>query len=309
MPEVRKLKPGAAVPAPKMTAKTTVPQTRTSKSSGGDGSLLSRITSLSEREGAGLHVSLYGRSKTGKTRLISTFPKPVVIIGAEDGTKSISNVEGVNFVRVLLKGTEPPEDGSFIYLEDFGTLVTELASSDYATVAVDTASALQDLVLCDIMGIPELPAQKSWGMASRDQYGQCALQTKEMLRKVLNLKQHVVITAHERNFNEEVSSELLIPSIGSALSPSITNWLNGAVDYICQTFIRERMVEKKTKVAGKEITTVQKSGKYDFCLRVGPHNVFMTGFRLPPGTELPEFIEDPSYEKIAAIANGEPAAE
>lgn len=304
MPEIRRQKPPAKVTS--SGAKTTPTRTQTSRS---NGSLLDRIAPVSQVDSGGLHVSLYGKSKTGKTRFISTFPKKVLIIGAEDGTRSIRTVEGVSFVRLILNGSKEPEDGNFIYLEQYGELIDQLhGSEEYLTVAVDTASALQDLILCDILGLQELPAQRSWGMATREQYGECALRTKEMLRKLLSLKQNVVITAHERNFNEEVSSELLIPSIGSALSPSVTNWLNGAVEYICQTFIREATEDVKTTLGTgskqKTIVTKKKSGKFDYCLRVGPHAVFMTGFRLPPGFELPDFIVNPDYEQVAALVRG-----
>ncbi len=254
-------------------------------------SAVDRIAPVSKVDSGGLKLSLYGRSKTGKTRLISTFPKPVLIIGAEDGTRSIRNVPKVDFVLIERS-------------DEIGPLLDRAAGLGYATVAVDTASALQDLILCEILGLTELPAQRSWGMASREQYGQCGLQMKTILRKVLELPLNVVITAHERNFNDEGGSDLIMPSVGSALSPSVAGWLNGASEYICQTFIRERSERKVTKVGTKEVATSMKTGEAEYCLRVGPHAVFMTGFRLPVGQTLPDVIVDPHYDKIAKIAYG-----
>ncbi len=278
------------------------------------GSLLSRVQPVSQVDSGGLKLSLYGRSKTGKTRLLGSFPKPLVIIGAEDGTRSIRTVEGCHFVRVYVDGAKldaaDEQAGNYIWLSQLESFVEELAGSDFASVGIDTASALYDLCLAAILGLNELPAQRSFGMASRDQYGQAGLQIKTFLRKLLGLKQHVVVTAHERNFSEEGGgSELLTPVVGSALSASVTNWLNGAVDYICQTFIREEVLVREQKgIKGKDgqpVKTRTRTGRKEYCLRVGPHEVYQTGFRHPPGFELPEVVVNASYDKIRALANGE----
>jgi len=234
-----------------------------------------------------MKINIYGRSGTGKTTLACTFPKPLLLIGAEDGTRSVHNVNGVDFVPITTSG-ELTELTEYV-----------IQSDKYKTVVLDTASSLQDMILKEIMGIDELPAQKSWGMASRDQYGQCSLQTKERLRALLNLKDcNVVILAQEREFNTESDGSLLMPYTGSALTPSVTGWLNPACDYICQTFIRQR-TELRTIKIGKKVSKKEQTIKgVDFCLRVAPDPVFMTKFRLPKGTELPEFLIDPNYEAI-----------
>lgn len=260
-------------------------------------SVWDRVESVKQVDSGGIRMSLYGRSKTGKTRFISTFPKPILIIGAEDGTRSIRSVDGVQFV--LIENSR-----------EVSELADGAVAKGFKTVAVDTASALQDMVLAEILGLKELPAQAHWGMASREQYGQCTMQMKTLLRAVLDLPCNVVITAHERNFSDEgASSDLIMPVVGSALSPSTVNWLNGRADYICQTFIRDR-VEIKTTTIGqgpkaKTIETRQKTGKAEYCMRVGAHPVYHTGFRLPTGYVLPDDITDPHYDKVMQIINGE----
>lgn len=248
------------------------------------------VVPVTDHKSGGIHMSLYGRSKTGKTRLVSTFEKPVLIIGAEDGTKSISTMKGVDFVKIR-------------HSEQVGELIERVDEKGYASVALDTASRLADQILAELLGIEKLPEQKSWGMASREQYGQQTLQLKTLLRLVLDLEQHVIIVAHERNFNEDSTSDLLMPSIGSALSPSITGWLNGAVDYICQCFIRKETKLVKSKLTGGKPRR-EETGRNEFCLRVGPDPVFMTGFRLPEGTPLPDVIVNPSFTKIMQLVEG-----
>lgn len=273
-----------------------------------NGSLLSRAQPVLDVDSGGVKINLYGRGKTGKTRTVSTFPKPIIIIGGEDGTRSIRSVKGIDFVPVIIDGSKnPPKDGKFIYLKEMEDFVEEIRNSDYATIAVDTASSLSDIFLANILGLAEIPAQKSWGMATREDYGQLGLQMKTVLRKILQLPINVVITAHERNFQDDAESDLIFPSVGSALSPAVAGWLDGAVEYICQTFIREETVNDTITIGkGKNATTETtetKTGKCEYCLRIGPHPVYKTGFRLPPNFILPDVIS-PNYESIMSVITG-----
>lgn len=112
---------------------------------------------------------------------------------------------------------------------------------------------------------------------------------------------NVVIIAQEREFNVESDSELIAPSVGAALTPSLTGWLNPAVDYICQTYIRPKMVDVKTKVGDKVVVNRQRGKGVEYCLRVEPHDLYTTKFRLPRGKIMPECIVDPSYDKIMEL--------
>lgn len=267
-------------------------------------SLLSRAKPVTEHDSGGIHMSLYGNGKTGKTRFLSTFPKPLLIVGAEDGTKSIKGREGIDFIKVILKGGAEDKsrntDGC-IYLDQLSDLIEEVRSSHYQSVGVDTASALQELMMANILGLEELPAQKSWGMASRDQWGQCSLKMKTTLREFLKLSCHVVIIAHERSFGDDNESDLIAPTVGSALSPAVTGWLNGAVDYICQTCKVRRKKEVQVQVGNKTKTRIVDTDQIDYCLRVGPHLVYQTGFRVDEDVVLPDLIVNPTYDKIAEL--------
>jgi len=137
------------------------------------------------------------------------------------------------------------------------------------------------------------------------------MQFKERVNKFLKLAEdgllHIMVIAHERNFNDEGGQhELMTPTVGAALTPSVTGWLNGACDFICQTYIREEKVVSKLKVPGKgEVEQVKKTGKAEYCLRIGPHPIYLTGFRVRRKIgELPECIVDPDYDKIKRIIEG-----
>ena len=260
--------------------------------------VLARIAPIS-LSSSGIKLNIYGRSATGKTTLACTFPKPLLLIGTEDGTRSVFNVKGVKYVRLW-------ESGELTKLIDH-----ILDGESYKTVVLDTASSLQNMILKEVLGLEKLPAQSSWGMATQQQWGQCALQTKERLGSLLDLASpgnayqeqreytpDVVIVAQERDFDTDAEGDLLMPYVASALTPSVTGWLNPACDYICQTFIRGKMKTKVVKVGKKKIRTKKPGKGVEYCLRTAPDAVFTTKFRLPRGASLPDVIVDPSFKKI-----------
>jgi hypothetical protein len=266
---------------------------RKSKLAGG---LASRVQSVTSLPPKGMKINVYGRGKTGKTRFACTFKKKALLIGTENGTDSVRNVKGVDYVQITC-GSDVDEAIEFI------------RTNGYKSAILDTAGGLQDLILKEVLGLDEIPVQKSWGMARQQDWGTVAVQTKERLRNLLDLADNdgvdVCVIAHERSFEDNGDGDLLFPTIGSALTPSVAGWLNGACDYVCQTFIREKYEEKRSKV-GKKVTVTKKivEGEYDYCLRVGPHPVFMTGFRVAPGVVIPDSVSDPTYQKIRAIIDG-----
>lgn len=269
-----------------------------------NGDIWSQIQAVDELEDDGIKLSIYGRSKTGKTRLACTFPKPLLLIGTEKGTKSVKGTKGVHYVRIK-------------HSEELDRIVEGLKEGEYESFVVDTAGGLSDMCLKEVLGIDDLPIQRSWGMAKREDWQTSGAQTKERLRQLLDLSEthgvNAVIIAHERNFNDEgTDNSIIFPTVGSALTPSVTGWLNGAVDYIGQTFIREVTEQRTVKLGAKSVSREVKTGNNEYCLRIGSHSVFMTGFRIPkdieaklPGGKLPEWISNPSYDKIVSILNGE----
>lgn len=253
-------------------------------------SVLDRIQPVGEFK-PGLRMVVYGRSKSGKTRLFSTFPKPALLIGTENGTISVSNVKGLDFVRVKASS-------------EIDELIEICKEGKYKSVCLDHGSGLRDLILMEVLGLEDVPVQKDWGIAKRDDWGTVGAQLKERIRSLLLLAEmeglDVMIIAHEHNFNEESSSDLIMPTVGAALGSSVMNWVNGAVDYVAQTFIREEIIKKTVKIGGKIKTTTRTGDKKEYCLRIGPHPVFMTGFRTVKA-ELPDVIVNASHAKIVDL--------
>lgn len=124
---------------------------------------------------------------------------------------------------------------------------------------------------------------------------------------MLDLPCHRVIIAQERvsNGSDDGGEGIIQPCIGAELFPKLALWLNPACDYIGETFIRQKVVEKKFKLAGKQEQTVKRvvKGQVEYCLRTFPDPIYTTKFRVPKGSILPDVIIDPDYNKITEIIN------
>ena len=245
----------------------------------------------------GLKLLAYGKGKTGKTRLFSTFKKPALLVGTEDGTNSIADVEDLDFFPLTAS-------------KDLDEVCEMLRSGYYKSVGLDTAGGLQDLIIKEVLNLDEIPITKSWGMARKQDWGAIGNQFKERVRNLIDLADggvlDVMIIAHERNFNDEDDRAEIKPTIGAALTPGSAGWLNGACDYVCQTFLREGTEIHTQKVGDQEIKTERKTGKIEYCLRIGQHPVYITGFRVRSKLDdLPDHIVDPSYVKIMKLVQGD----
>lgn len=266
-----------------------------------DDNVLNRITPLTVE--GGIKANIYGNSGTGKTRLAATFPAPLLWILASGGKKpgelrSVNTAENRKRIHqvVLRNSGELGEIFKF-----------QAENQRFATVVVDHLSGLQDLVLREILDIPEIPPQGSWGMATQGQWGDCALKMKEILRPFLGLDCNILFLAQERAFNTDSdAAEVLMPYVASGVSPSVAGWLNPAMDYIMQTFKRQKMVERNVKLGGKTHKRMEPvPGKVEYCLRVGADAVYTTKFREPENErELPLAIVNPTYAKIKALIDG-----
>ena len=270
---------------------------------------------------------LYGRSASGKTTFWSTFPGPIMALICSGSTEpgELTSVDTPEMREKI--------DARIVTCTaDVEQCIEEASEGNYATVVLDHATGLSDAILArDVLGLDYVPVQKGRPgkdgavriegelTASRTQYGQRSLYIKKLLGDMMALpKTNLVIVAQEGDM--ETGDEggdydgIVAPTIASALSKSVNNFLLPAVNYIGQTFIRPKMkiVESKltTGKEGKVRTTQQRDKGVEYCLRTGEHDVFYTKFRRPcdqvrKGTvALPEVIVNPTYDKIKAIIAG-----
>jgi hypothetical protein len=274
-----------------------MPVVKTTTKSASTSSATSRIISLNELPDQGIKLCVYGKSGTGKTRLVGSFAKlgPMLhMICSSNGTNEARSIKGTPNVDCV--EIQKPQD-----LLD---LINLAKDSKYKTLALDHVTGFSDCVLADILGVDKVPEQGSWGMAKREQYAQLGLQVKTYLRDLLDLPLNVIIVGQERAFDlEEEAGEVLMPYVSVSATPAVAGWIAPAVDYMCQTFKRDQVKVTSKKMGDKIIESMERTGKREFCLRVGPDSTYITKFRVPPGTDLPDVIVDPNYEKIEHLIN------
>ena len=245
-------------------------------------------------------TALYGRSGTGKTTLSATWPKPILYLNIRDnGTDSISDVEDVD-----VKDIDSGED-----LKEVILWLHKQAAKDklvYRTVVLDTMSQLQGILVEELGEKKGLKSKGrkagDFGTLTKQDWGQIAGELKSAIMDIRNLPVESVFICQERIFGmgdeEDDGLGQLEPEVGPKLMPSVKNDLNASVSIIGNTFIRLKLT--KEKVDGK----IKRTAEKQYCLRVGPNQVYTTKIRKPKGIEAPDYIVDPTFRKIKAIMKG-----
>lgn len=234
-----------------------------------------------------LVMMVYGRSGTGKTHFGSTFPRPILFIDTnERGTETIAQEEEIDVVRV----TEWDEIDQLYW-----ALLNKETETEYASVVIDQVTNLQDIGMHEVLrrarkGKDEVFSQRNWGQLSG--------MLKQFISDFRDLSDHynLLLIAHERVFEGgDDEDEAIEPSIGARVMPSVGSFLDGAVDAIGSTFIKERW-ETEDK---KEVRHV------DYCMRIGPHAFYSTKIRRPVSAgPIPELIVNPTFKKIRDLTAG-----
>lgn len=199
----------------------------------------------------------------------------------------------------------------------------------WQTVVIDTATSLQDLVLQEIMGLDQLPTQLNFGGVSGDQYRYRSERTRDILRPFLNLPVHTVVCAKEKDHNppkeERISEKTgkVQPDMrprflrgmqsesyfAADLGGATVGWLHDACDYIGRLyFAKEVKVQvRKAKIGTeeREMRDEVETGRFVRCLRTMYHPNYAAGMRSCDPDTVPEYIESPTYAKIATVIRGE----
>lgn len=237
-----------------------------------------------------LKVVTYGPAGTGKTTFACTFPKPILLLDIRDrGTDSVADVDGVDVLQV--------ED--WYDFEDAYWMLKK--RKNYRSVITDTVSQLQTLAMVKVLGEKKKKIDKdagNWGTLTKGDWGDVASLMKEWLHNYRDLDMAVCFIAQHRTFNigEEEEEGAIAPEIGPRLMPSVAQSMNADVSVIGSTFIRERF--ERVKGERKEKRHVE------YCMRLGPHAFYVTKVRKPKTIIAPDFIVDPTYNKIEEIRSG-----
>lgn len=254
-------------------------KTKTSKSPQTELGIEDRIVNVADIP-TELKLLLYGRSGTGKTHILGTFPKPLLVLDIRDkGTVTIRNRPDTKVFSVKC-------------WQDFEDIYWYLISNPdkFRSVGCDTITQLQDMAIKAV-------TKDSQGLISRRAWGEAAGLLKTWTLNYRDLPMNVCFTAQDRdNSSEDFDDDgTLIPEVGPYVMPSVAKILNAAFGLIGNTFIRE--VDKSIKIGGKTKTKTVA----EFCLRIGPHARYTTKFRRDPSVEgpaVPSIIVDPTYDKL-----------
>lgn len=248
-----------------------------------------------------LNVLVYGTAKSGKTTFVSTFPSPILWLVCSGGNQSgeLKSVDTPENRKRITPKTIHSADELARYLE-------QANSGQYETVVLDHLTGLQDLTLKEVLGLDELPAQKSWGLATQQQYGKSTLQCKEFCRGLFNAKCNTVVIAQEKSLSDgDIDPEIVQACIGPAVTKSLGLFVNPAVDVLVHTYKAPRTKTVSADLGGTVVTTEERLKGVEYRLRTGPHDVYMTGFRCPITNYLPEYIKNPTFEMLQTIIAGE----
>lgn len=262
------------------------------------GNVIDRIAPPTFESSTGLKCLIYGKSKTGKTRTAATFPGPILWIICSGGNR------GGELRSIALADRSKVQSVTINNVMEVREVTAHAAKGGFQTLAMDHVSGLQDMALAEAMGIARLPAQMTWGTATREQYLEAGTNCRELLREMLALTCNVVVISQERSTEVDEENELLLPTVGVDIMPSLANWLYPAFDYIMQTYKAQKTASNTTKVGKEDVVTTSFVEGTDFCLRTGPHAIYTTGFRVPKGSYLPDHIVDPTFAKIKTVIDG-----
>lgn len=230
----------------------------------------------------------YGRSGTGKTTIAGTFPKPMLILDiGERGTDSLEG-DGISTLQV----------NSW---DEFEKVYWELKSTDhgYKTVVVDAIHSVQGLAVTEARAIAKKDEKTP---TSQRDFGQASGLMNTWIYNYRDLRDigiHVVFLAHDRlrEVDNDEDDLAIAPEVGPKLMPGVAGTLLGAVNIVGNTFIME--VITKSKVAGKP-----SKREVQYCLRIGPNSIYATKIRKPKNRQIPEYITDPTYDKLISVIRG-----
>lgn len=245
-----------------------------------------RIKDLTELESPEI-LTFYGRPGTGKTSLASTAPKPLLIIDVKDkGTDSAKS--------------EELEEGEIevISIENFSEIweVFDLIQNQpkrWKTVVIDHMTSLQDFCQIEVM------KNENKTMMSQRLYGDVSGKMKEVIHQYKNLTDlniTPIFLVQERVDTEGEGEDQLAPEVGPSLSPAIAKTLSASSRVIGHTYLQEK--ENKTK-------SLRVEREVEYRLRLGPDPYYTTKVTRPRGTQCPDYIVNPTYDKIIEIMRGE----
>jgi hypothetical protein len=224
---------------------------------------------------------LYGRSGSGKTHLLSTFPKPLLYVQiGDDGTNTIDPNE--EDIRVL----------SIDNIAQLELVAKELEKDRfYATVGVDTFSLLvNEWIDQEAVQKKRRVTQQMWGDLKTD--------TEKYVKMFQRLSKDriIVLTCHEVGESFEGMEDEIMPDIRPSVSKGARTYLEGMANY----GIHCTVIQKDKEMPDGTTKTIDVHA-----IHLAPNPYYWVKTQKPASIKLPELVINPSYDKIMRLIKGE----
>lgn len=242
--------------------------------------ILSSAVDISEVS-SGKLVVLYGKSASGKTKVGSTFPKPMLYVKiGDDGVNTIKKVSGIS---VIEPRTTAELKQVFEELEKDKT---------YKSVFVDTFSLLVN------EWKNENVIQKGKKM-TQQLWGDLLTETEELIRLAhkSSKKKWVILSGHEVTDSIEGMEDELLPDVRISISKGARTYIEGMANFGIHTVKIQKEVIDKATGETKEVVK--------YAADIGPNPYYWTKFQVDPKIKLPSRMINPSYEKIMKLIEEE----
>lgn len=242
--------------------------------------ILSSAVDISEVS-SGKLVVLYGKSASGKTKVGSTFPKPMLYVKiGDDGVNTIKKVSGISVI-------EPKT------IAELKQVFEELENDKtYKSVFVDTFSLL-------VNEWKNESVIKKGKKMTQQLWGDLMTETEELIRLAhkLSKKKWVILSGHEVTDSIEGMEDELLPDVRISISKGARTYIEGMANFGIHTVkIQKEIIDKATGET-KEVVK--------YAADIGPNPYYWTKFQIDPKIKLPSRMINPSYEKIMKLIEEE----
>lgn len=217
--------------------------------------------------------AIYGKSGSGKTAFLGTFPKPMLYLQfGDDGAETLDGVEGVDCIVI-----SSPKQLKEIITEAY-------RDTKYKTVACDTFSLIvQEWCNENAIAKKKRMTQQMWGDLKTD--------SEELVRMFHKLAEtHVVaLTFHETADGFEGLEDEILPEIRVSLSKGARTYMESMANFGVHTAI---LLKETEDDEGESVIEPV------YAAHLGPNPYYWTKFQKPPSIKMPVVMPNPSYRKI-----------
>lgn len=164
------------------------------------------------------HALIYGDSGSGKTHLLGTFPK-VLILDTDNGVDTLSGLD----VDVEHWATRVGDADSKEVWKAFLDRVDQFVKNPtHETLALDSLTTLGDMVVAHIVG-----KQNRTGLQLQD-YTPIYDELSKLILKLRRSPTHMILTAHEETTRDEYNAKLIVRplSIGNQFPKRLPIFFN-----------------------------------------------------------------------------------